>query len=69
MDHFDAERKALQNLVDLGEAALGPQAEPLREALTQRLREAKLEPDGLVWRRAWTHHWGKMVLEAWGIPG
>lgn len=69
LDHFDAERKALRHLVDLGEAALGPRAEPLRESLRQRLLEAKLEPEGLVWRRAWGHHWGKMVLEAWGIPG
>lgn len=69
LDHFDAERKALLHLVELGEAALGPRAEPLREALRLRLREARLEPEGLVWRRAWNHHWGKMVLEVWGVPG
>ena len=69
LEHFDAERKALAALVDRCETALGPRAEGMREALRQRLLEARLEPDSLVWRRAWGHHWGKMVLEAWGIPG
>lgn len=69
LEHFDAERKALQDLAALAETALGPQAETLRETLRLRLLEARLEPEGLVWRRAWSHHWSKMVLEAWGIPG
>lgn len=69
LEHFDRERQALQELVALAETALGPQAEALKASLHKRLVEARLEPEGLVWRRAWGHHWGKMVLEAWGIPG
>lgn len=69
LEHFDAERKALQDLVDRAEWALGPRVEPLREALRQRLLEAKLEPEGLIWRRAWSHHWSRMVLGGWGIQG
>jgi hypothetical protein len=69
LEHFDAERKAVQELLERAETALGPRLEPMREALRQRLAEAKLEPEGLIWRRAWSHHWSRMVLEAWGIPG
>jgi hypothetical protein len=69
LDHFDAERKAFRDLVALAEERLGGAAEPLREQLASRLAESRLEPDSLVWRRAWDHHWGRMVCEAWGLPG
>jgi hypothetical protein len=68
LDHFDAQRRAFRELAGQAEARLGAQAEPLREALTGRLREAKLEPDTLVWKRAWEHHWNRAVCDAWGIP-
>jgi hypothetical protein len=69
LDHFDAERKLFKELVGLAEARLGAGAEPLRAALAARLAEAKLAEGTLVWRRAWDHHWSRIVCEAWGIPG
>jgi hypothetical protein len=68
LDHFDAQRKAFRELAAQAEARLGPQGEPLREALTGRLREANLEEGTLVWKRAWEHHWNRAVCDAWGIP-
>lgn len=67
LEAFDAERKALQALLDLGAAALGAQAEILREDLAARLREAGIEAGSLVWRRAWDHHWGRALGEALGL--
>ena len=51
------------------EQRLGPEAEPLRAALAARLTESKLAEGTLVWRRAWDHHWSRIVCETWGIPG
>ena len=65
---FDAERSAFAALLSKAEAALGPQAGPMQAALKARLAEARIPEDGLVWRRAWAHHWGKLVAEAWGLP-
>lgn len=67
LSHFDHEQDAQRALLELAEAALGAKAEALRDALTQRLAEAKLAPDSLVWRRAWKHHWARLVFEAWGL--
>ncbi len=69
LDHFDAERKLFKELVAQAEARLGAGAEPLRAVLVARLTEARLVEGTLVWRRAWDHHWSRMVCEAWGIPG
>jgi hypothetical protein len=68
LDHFDAERKAFRDLVALAEERLGGAAAPLRGQLSARLAESRLEEGSLVWRRAWDHHWSRMVCEAWGIP-
>lgn len=68
LDHFDAERKALRDLVAQAELRLGPEAGPLREALRARLIESRLAEGTLVWRRAWDHHWMRAVCENWGIP-
>ncbi|MBS1765826.1 MAG: hypothetical protein JST05_00265 [Acidobacteria bacterium] len=68
LEAFDAERGAFAALMERAEAALGGEAEPLRASLRERLLDAKIAEDGLVWRRAWSHHWGKMVAEAWGLP-
>jgi hypothetical protein len=51
----------------MAEARLGEAAGPLREALGARLAEAELKEGTLVWRRAWDHHWSRIVCEAWGI--
>lgn len=69
LDHFDAERKAQAELVKQAEAALGPRREPLATGLAERLRESKLQEGSFVWKRAWEHHWSRLVCEAWGIPG
>jgi hypothetical protein len=68
LDHFDQQRRAFKELAAEAEARLGPAAQPLREALAARLAESKLAEGTLVYRRAWDHHWGKNVCEAWGIP-
>lgn len=68
LDHFDQERLAHRALVDLAATALGPAAGELRAALEARLRQAELSEGGALWARAWAHHWGRMVCEAWGLP-
>ena len=68
LDHFDAQRQAFRDLAALAEARLGLEAGPMREALTGRLVESKLQEGTLVWKRAWEHHWARIVCEAWGIP-
>lgn len=68
LDHFDAERQARRALLDLAEAALGARAEALRDALRERLRDAKIPEATLVWQRAWDHHWGRTLIEAWNLP-
>lgn len=69
LDHFDAERKALGELLRLGEAALGQRTADLTEELRGRLLASKLQEGTFVWKRAWDHHWNRMICEAWGIPG
>lgn len=68
LDHFDAERKALNELVSVAEEALGPRREEVSRELRERLLEARLQEDSFVWKRAWEHHWGKLVRESWRIP-
>jgi hypothetical protein len=68
LDHFDGERKALVELVQVAEAALGPRAEEVSRELRKRLLESKLQEGSFVWQRAWSHHWARLVCEAWGIP-
>lgn len=68
LEAFDAERAAFSALLDKAEAALGAEAGPMRAGLRARLLDAKIAEDGLVWKRAWSHHWGKAVAEAWDLP-
>ncbi len=68
LDHFDAERKALAELIKLAETALGPCTEQVAADLRQRLADSKLQEGSFVWKRAWDHHWSRLVCEAWGIP-
>jgi hypothetical protein len=69
LEHYDAERKAFKDLLAHAEERLGERAEGLRATLGERLAEARLQEGSLVWRRAWDHHWGRIVCETWGIPG
>ena len=68
LEHFDGERKARRALLALAEAALGPRAEGMRRELASRLTESGIPEDTVVWKRAWEHHWGRLVGEAWGLP-
>lgn len=68
LDHFDAERRALAELVKLAENVLGPRVEEMGQGLRQRLLDSKLQEGGFVWKRAWDHHWSRLVCEAWRIP-
>lgn len=68
LDHFDAERSARKELLALAEVLLGAGADPIRRELEERLAEAQLKPDSLVWKRAFQHHWELRIAEAFGIP-
>jgi len=66
--HHDQEREARTALLALAEAALGTAGEGLRAELTQRLEASDMKPGGLVWKRAWNHHWARLVAAAWDLP-
>jgi hypothetical protein len=66
--HHDQEREARAALIARAEAALGPKADLLREELRLRLLAADMKEDGLVWKRAWSHHWSRLVAAAWNLP-
>ena len=66
--HHDQEREARAALLALAEAALGPTAETLRADLLQRLEAADMKAGSLVWKRAWNHHWARLVASAWALP-
>ena len=66
--HHDQEREARTSLLALAEVAMGPSAEPLRVELRQRLEAADMKEGGLVWKRAWNHHWARLVASAWDLP-
>jgi len=68
LEHFDAERSARKELLARAEAMLGPETTPLRTELEERLIEAQLKPQSLVWKRAFQHHWELRIAEALGIP-
>jgi hypothetical protein len=40
----------------------------LREGLRQRLLASDMKEDSLVWKRAWSHHWSRLVADAWKLP-
>jgi hypothetical protein len=66
--HHDQEREARSALLVLAEAALGAGAETLRADLRQRLEAADMKEGSLVWKRAWSHHWARLVASAWTLP-
>ncbi len=67
LDHFDAERAAQRAFAALAEEALGARRGELEAQLAGRLTEANVTPNGPVWKRAWEHHWIRMVCETWGV--
>jgi hypothetical protein len=66
--HHDQEREVRAALLALAEAALGPAAEALRSDLRQRLEASDMKAGSLVWKRAWNHHWARLVAAAWDLP-
>ncbi len=66
--HHDQERKARGELLAMAETALGSAAESLRTELRQRLMASDMKEGGLVWTRAWNHHWARLVAQAWDLP-
>jgi len=66
--HHDQEREARAVLLGLAEVALGPATEPMRAELRQRLLASDMKEGGLVWKRAWNHHWARLVASAWALP-
>src|SRR5512133_2359558 len=68
LTHHDQEREARTAMLALAETTRGPAAEALRADLRQRLEAADMEEDGLVWKRAWNHHWARLVAAAWNLP-
>jgi hypothetical protein len=66
--HHDQVREARAALLALAEAALEPGAEDLRSQLRQRLEASDMKEGGLVWKRAWNHHWARLVAQAWALP-
>ena len=68
LTHHDQEREARAALLALAEAAMGSTAETLRADLRQRLEAADMKEGSLVWKRAWNHHWARLVAAAWALP-
>jgi hypothetical protein len=66
--HHDEEREARAAVLALAEAALGPAAESLRADLRQRLEASDMKEGSLVWKRAWNHHWARLVAASWALP-
>jgi len=66
--HHDQAQEARAALLELAETALGPTAGTLRAELHQRLEAADMKEGGLVWKRAWNHHWARLVAQAWALP-
>ncbi|HEY3269962.1 MAG TPA: hypothetical protein VGJ89_02005 [Geothrix sp.] len=66
--HHDQEREARASLLATAEAALGLAAGALRSDLHQRLEAADMKEGSLVWKRAWNHHWARLVAAAWNLP-
>ncbi|WP_243302178.1 hypothetical protein [Geothrix oryzisoli] len=66
--HHDGEREARAALLGLAEAALGSAVEALKSDLRQRLEASEMKEGSLVWKRAWNHHWARLVAAAWNLP-
>lgn len=67
LDRFDEERQAFQAFIALAESALRPQTLAIEQDLRTRMIEAGMEEGSLVWKRAWDHHWARLICEAWSV--
>jgi len=67
LDHFDALQAARHAFIAQAATHLGADGDGLRLELSERLAGAGIREGSPVWTRAFEHHWGKMVLEAFGI--
>lgn len=67
LDHFDALQTARHAFIAQAAAHLGSDGDGLRIELSERLQEAGIREGSPVWKRAMAHHWGKMVLETFGL--
>jgi hypothetical protein len=65
LDHHDREREARAALVTALEARM-PNQDARKSELERRLVAGGTTPGSLVWRRAWSHHWSRIVLAATG---
>jgi len=66
--HHDQEREARAALLALAEGALGSAVDTLHSELHARLEASDMKEGSLVWRRAWSHHWARLVAAAWDLP-
>lgn len=68
LEALDQERDAYSSLVQRAEKGLEPErTAALQGEVRSRLLAAGIPEDGLVWRRAWAHHWGQAVTRIWGL--
>jgi len=68
LDHYDQERRLLQELLVIAERILGGQAKTLHESLRSRMVERNLPEGGLVWKRTWSYHWSRVICDYFRIP-
>jgi hypothetical protein len=66
--HHDQEREARAALLVIAEAALDSLVDTLRADLRRRLEASDMKEGSLVWKRAWNHHWARLVAQAWTLP-
>ena len=69
LTHHGMEREARAAMLAKAEIGLGHKAETLRGGLNQRLIAADMEASSLVWKRAWNHHWARLVAVEAGLDG
>lgn len=68
LDYFDAERKALKELVGCVEVYLEDKAELLQIDLRNKMLKAEFTEGTISWCRAWEHNWMCIVCDFFGIP-
>ena len=59
----DRERDTRAAMLTMAETAVGHQVEAMRAELEARLAAADMHKGSLVWKRAWNHHWARLVAK------